>query len=213
MLGQYGEVYLLDWGLAIDTEAPMGTNAGTVGTPHYLAPEMISGEPHMVDERTDVYLLGATLHYLLVGRPRHDAPTSLGAAVLAAESKPYVYGSDVFRELGALANRACALNPSERPQTVAAFRLRWKTVWRIGMRCALQNERSPTWMRSSAQTYQSLVLKVAKRFEALHFRCKWRYQGGQNVLKQGIHFGLRCAMTEHCCRSVIIRRSIGAQSI
>ena len=55
----------------------MGTNAGTVGTPHYLAPEMISGEPHMVDERTDVYLLGATLHYLLVGRPRHDAPARL----------------------------------------------------------------------------------------------------------------------------------------
>lgn len=122
MIGQYGEVYLLDWGIAIDTAA-MGTNRGTVGTPHYIAPEMVSGEPDTVDERTDVYLLGATLHYLLVGKPRHDAPTSLGSAVLAMTSAPYDYPPTVFQELGMLANRACALNPDDRPQNVTEFRL------------------------------------------------------------------------------------------
>ena len=123
MLGQYGEVYLLDWGIAIDQSAPLAASRGTVGTPHYIAPEMISGDPSHVDVRTDVYLLGATLHYLLVGKPRHDAPTSLSAALLASQSEPFDYPSSVFSELGALANRACALDSNDRPQTVAEFRL------------------------------------------------------------------------------------------
>jgi eukaryotic-like serine/threonine-protein kinase len=122
MIGQYGEVYLLDWGIAVDTTIK-STNCGTVGTPHYIAPEMVSGEPGAVDGRTDVYLLGATLHYLLVGKPRHDAPTSLGSAVLAMTSAPYDYPQSVFQELGMLANRSCALKPEDRPQSVTAFRL------------------------------------------------------------------------------------------
>ncbi|MEE2756030.1 MAG: serine/threonine-protein kinase [Myxococcota bacterium] len=122
MLGQYGEVYLLDWGIAIDKNAERGVNRGTVGTPHYIAPEMLSGEPDKVDARTDVYLLGATLHFLLTGEPRHNAPTTLSAAVMASQSKPAAYPGSVFPELGLLANRACALDPDDRPQTVSEFR-------------------------------------------------------------------------------------------
>ncbi|MBV70361.1 MAG: hypothetical protein CMH52_03345 [Myxococcales bacterium] len=122
MVGQYGEVYLLDWGIAIDKNAELGVNRGTVGTPHYIAPEMLSGEPDDIDARTDVYLLGATLHFLLTGEPRHNAPTTLGSAVMASLSKPAVYPGTVFPELGLLANRACALEPDERPQTVSDFR-------------------------------------------------------------------------------------------
>lgn len=121
MLGQYGEVYLLDWGIAINKKAK-NINRGTVGTPHYIAPEMLSGDPSSVDARTDVYLLGATLHHLLVGQPRHNAPTSLSAAMLALKSEAYDFPPSVFGELGALANRACAFDPMDRPQTVAAFR-------------------------------------------------------------------------------------------
>src|SRR5262249_12200472 len=57
MIGEFGEVYVVDWGLAVkmgaaplsDEEAPL------VGTPVYLAPEMLSGDPAAVDARTDVY--------------------------------------------------------------------------------------------------------------------------------------------------------------
>ena len=122
MLGQFGAVYLLDWGIAIDKQRTEAVHRGTVGTPHYIAPEMLSGEPEDVDARTDVYLLGATLHYLLVGKPRHEASTTISALIKASKSEPYEYPATVYPELGDLANRACAVDPDDRPQSVADFR-------------------------------------------------------------------------------------------
>ena len=122
MLGHYGEVYLLDWGIAIDTTKTPPDDYIPVGTPHYLAPEMLSGNPDEVDARTDVYLVGATLHYLLVGEARHEATTTLAAALKAQSSESYNYPPHVFSELGKLANQACALAPSDRPQSIAELR-------------------------------------------------------------------------------------------
>ena len=96
MLGHYGEVYLLDWGIALDTTKPPPEDYVPVGTPHYLAPEMLSGNPDEVDARTDVYLMGATLHFLLVGDARHEATTTLAAALKAQASAPYTYPPHVF---------------------------------------------------------------------------------------------------------------------
>ncbi len=76
VVGEYGEVYVIDWGLAkpIDAGAdgsdPGGaalTEAGEVlGTPSYMSPEHASGAP--LDERADVYSLGAILYAILTGR-------------------------------------------------------------------------------------------------------------------------------------------------
>src|SRR5207248_5943633 len=60
-IGRYGEVYLGDWGLAVRVE-PRSQTRALCGTPAYMAPEMVVGGE--VDARTDVYLLGATLHQI-----------------------------------------------------------------------------------------------------------------------------------------------------
>jgi serine/threonine-protein kinase len=73
MIGSFGEVLVLDWGVAkvqpqIDTDfSVLITEAhGTViGTRDYMAPEQARGEIDKVDERADVYSLGAVLHFLL----------------------------------------------------------------------------------------------------------------------------------------------------
>ena len=60
VVGDFGEVYLIDWGLAAEAtlESPCEPG-GFAGTPVYASPEMISRKPRL-DARTDVYLLGAT---------------------------------------------------------------------------------------------------------------------------------------------------------
>ncbi len=126
MVGAFGEVYLLDWGVARMPDD--ADDESVVGTPAYMAPEM--ARRGKVDARTDVYLLGATLHEVLTGRARHMGET-VGEVIRAARrSRPVEYGHDVPEELARLCNEATALDPTERPQTVEAFRARLATYVR-----------------------------------------------------------------------------------
>ncbi len=118
-IGRYGEVYLGDWGLAIRPEREPGPRP-LCGTPAYMAPEMALGG--VVDARTDVYLLGATLHQILTGEPRHVASTMDSTLLLAAKSPPFQYEPNVPAELAAIANRATSVATEERPASAAELR-------------------------------------------------------------------------------------------
>ena len=90
ILGDYGEVYLLDWGIAVELDDDgCYTGAGFVGTPCYAAPEMLSKAATSGWSRTDIYLLAATLHHVLTGRPpprRRHNPTGHGVRADAAHA-------------------------------------------------------------------------------------------------------------------------------
>ncbi len=123
MVGSFGEVYLLDWGVALEKNAPVGEETGEiVGTPAFMAPEMVEAADARIDARTDVYLLGATLHAVLTGSPRHYGDVLPAILLTAYLSDPFAYGSDVPTELAELANRATSASPDARPPTSLAFR-------------------------------------------------------------------------------------------
>jgi serine/threonine protein kinase len=74
MVGDFGQVYLMDWGIArlkrageLESCPRYMTQKGVTGTPHYMAPEQANGDPAATDERTDIFSLGAILYELLAG--------------------------------------------------------------------------------------------------------------------------------------------------
>ncbi|MFT6395614.1 MAG: serine/threonine-protein kinase [Bradymonadia bacterium] len=91
MVGRHGEVIVLDWGLAKvlgvslleSSETPViadrhsrATRDGTIaGTPIYMSLEQASGRIQEIDQRSDVYSLGAILYEILNGGPPYNAPT------------------------------------------------------------------------------------------------------------------------------------------
>jgi serine/threonine-protein kinase len=129
MVGPFGEVYVLDWGLAVcmgSTSIPgvphVDEASSIAGTPNYMAPEMAVPKG-VLDARTDVYLLGGILHAVLTGAPPHVGATIdeiLHKAWLAA---PPTFGPDVPPELAALCTRALARDPAARVQTADELRL------------------------------------------------------------------------------------------
>ncbi|WP_272424611.1 serine/threonine-protein kinase [Polyangium jinanense] len=125
MVGEFGEVYLLDWGVARKIDTTPGKEAEPlVGTPAYMAPEMACGKPHEVDARTDVYLLGATLHEILTGNPPHARPSLYDALLSASAGTPQDYPPEAPDELVALCNAAMSRDRDERPPSAATFRER-----------------------------------------------------------------------------------------
>jgi serine/threonine-protein kinase len=127
MIGDFGEVYLLDWGIAVSLRPdpsgrlPVASEAQLVGTPAYMAPEM--ADPTLsLSERTDVYLAGAVLYELLAGRPPHSAPTAIATIASIALSAPDMPAS-APSELAAICRRAMHADPDQRYATADELRL------------------------------------------------------------------------------------------
>ncbi len=134
MLGDFGEVYLLDWGLAklqtapelaAATDAASGgapplarsLHGATMGTPGYMAPEQVRGDG--VDARTDVYALGVLLFELLALEPLHPAGSreaAFASTLFGPDARPSLRAPrlDLPPELDAICVRATALDPRDR---------------------------------------------------------------------------------------------------
>jgi serine/threonine-protein kinase len=94
MVGEFGEVYVMDWGIALLKEQPRPSDVeqqtsvaddqpedevceeyAIAGTPGYMAPEQLTGDPSAISARTDVYSLGAILYMILTLEPPHVGMT------------------------------------------------------------------------------------------------------------------------------------------
>jgi eukaryotic-like serine/threonine-protein kinase len=174
MLGDFGEVYVLDWGVArvledawvkrpstAQVEVPVGrTQAGAlVGTPGYAAPEQVQGD-RRVGEPTDVYALGAILFELLALSPLHrgDSVDALVASTLqsgAARPSARAPLLGIPPELDHICARATALSPADR---FASAREMQEAVERY-----LDGERDAERRRELARQHEDAA---AKAFEA-----------------------------------------------
>jgi len=119
LLGPDDRVTLLDFGLARELDGERLTRTGDVlGTPAYMAPEQVRGAA-AVDERADVYGLGAVLFHLLAGRAPFAGPgvPALLRGVLEEEPEWPEAPPALLRVLRA----AMAKDPAERPASAATL--------------------------------------------------------------------------------------------
>jgi hypothetical protein len=132
MISSFGQVYVMDWGVA--RSAPKSSESGSegreepvssdppgalIGTPSYMAPEQLRGENDQVDERTDVFALGATLYQILTGQPPR-LPHSVHAVVRNRTPVPIPAPEEIVKdgvvpaELSRIAQRAMSTDAADR---------------------------------------------------------------------------------------------------
>jgi serine/threonine protein kinase len=108
MIGSFGEVLVMDWGVAKIRDDPrqaaaFNTSDGTViGTRDYMSPEQARGEVE-IDERADVYSLGAVLKFLLTGQKISKAARAICLKAMAPEPENrYASASELSTDVGRL---------------------------------------------------------------------------------------------------------------
>jgi len=122
MVGDFGEVYLLDWGVAISLDANGERAADQFsGTLCFAAPEMLSSKTPLT-RRTDVYLLGCILHEILTLKLRHKGGKIREVINKALASEPYSYSKEVHPALATIANKATHRDPDQRYGSAREFR-------------------------------------------------------------------------------------------
>ncbi|HEY6463463.1 MAG TPA: serine/threonine-protein kinase, partial [Polyangiaceae bacterium] len=140
MLGSYGELYVLDWGIAkiadeparaLQQDAEHGAERtrtrsdSFLGTPGYMAPEQLE-EPSSVDARADVYALGAILFEIVTLQPLHavaDGAQMMAATLRGVEARPSVRapGCNTAPELDDICAKATARRREDRYPSVRAL--------------------------------------------------------------------------------------------
>jgi len=199
MIGDFGEVYVMDWGLAkvLNRDGRLGTEMVTLppadapseqkfkspgsnkvvtdrepelvltqegailGTPFYMPPEQAAGQIHAIDQRSDIYSLGAILYELLTLQPPIDKEggiLSVMMRVMQGEIVPperrdpkRTKAGKVPKELAAIAMKAMMKAPEDRYPNIEALR---KDIERF------QEGRS---VSAKEDTTRELVWKFAKR--------------------------------------------------
>jgi serine/threonine-protein kinase len=134
MVASFGRVYVIDWGLARLTKTRPASGdfsqmeaPGEVGAPAYMSPEQARGNPADMDERSDVFCLGAVLYEIVSGQLPYGFSNNPDLIVEKARNGQVIpidrfaerYG--IPKRLRDIVNRAVAPLPADRYQSVVDF--------------------------------------------------------------------------------------------
>ncbi|MDW8244770.1 MAG: serine/threonine-protein kinase [Thermogemmata sp.] len=177
ILGQFGETIVLDWGLArrincseqsqsdsstLSTPHQVTRTGAQIGTPAYMAPEQRLGLP--ADQRTDVFLLGATLYHLLTGQVPFTGQTAAFAPCFTQRWLP--------RALQAICSKAMQPEAADRYDSVEALAAdieSWLADQNVAAYDEPMHERLLRWIRRHRLAATSVAAMLAAALPLLIF--------------------------------------------
>ncbi len=187
VLGDYGEVMLLDWGIAKlvnqpgsgeraapGSETPVAldddgsaheatVDGQVIGTPSYMAPEQAEGRIEAIDSRTDVYGLGAILYEILAGRPPFEGTSTQEVLRKVREETPAPLREvdpRTPKSLEAIASKAMARRPEDRYPSALALADEVRR-WLADEPIAAYREPWPTRFARWAKRHRTAVASAA----------------------------------------------------
>lgn len=146
MVADFGQVYLMDWGLARLTRSVPASGdqsqmaaPGPVGTPGYMAPEQARGNPAEMNELCDVFGLGAVLYEIVSGKqpfgyardPDQIIERAKAGQVIPIDQTAAAIG--ISDSMVAIVNKAVAPNPADRYQSVLELQAAVRNFLRGGL--------------------------------------------------------------------------------
>lgn len=115
MIDAEGNLKIVDFGLARRMFDPLESSGRVEGTPRYMAPEQVMGGS--VDQRSDMYALGASFYHFIAGQPPFEAETAealMQEHVQASLMPLYVINPEVPGDLSEVVQRLMAKDPNDR---------------------------------------------------------------------------------------------------
>jgi len=200
MVGDFGQVYLMDWGLAklANTQPASGAGAlmnakGPVGTPDFMAPEQARGNPADVDERADIFGLGALLLEVLCGHgpfgqeqnQKKVIENAAKGAVIDIDAACEPYG--IPRRIRAIAERACQPDRDQRYKTVAELQNDMRAFLHGGMHLPRRTFKAGELIVKEGDKGSEAYMIVAGRCRA--FRTVDGVEETLSVMEPGEAFG------------------------
>ncbi|MEM1070272.1 MAG: protein kinase, partial [Planctomycetota bacterium] len=126
MLGKFGVVMVMDWGLALPTsdyekQDSIYLSSGLGGTPAFMAPELATGPLKAIGPAADVYLLGATLYMIITGKAPHQAKNVMDCLRAVKSNTIRPVPQEQQGELLDIALKAMETDPKDRYPDVPSF--------------------------------------------------------------------------------------------
>ena len=187
MVGDYGQVYLMDWGIARvmpqpvgrdplrkrryvrDTLPPLENSPNVImGTPAYMSPEQARGDQARINQGSDVFALGAMLFEFLTGHPPYQGTTAIDVLMqaedCAAELPEHL---PIPRELRRIVRVAMAKDPTQRYQRVEDMQRDLQGFMRGGDNFPRQNFEAGDWIIRENEVGDAAYIIISGRCEVL----------------------------------------------
>jgi serine/threonine-protein kinase len=184
MVGDYGQVYLMDWGIARIMPEPPGQQRGRrrrisdtlplvnvnqsliIGTPAYMAPEQARGEQRKIDTRSDIFALGAMLFEILTGHPPYQGRSAVDVLLQAEDAGATLPEHlPIARELRRIVALAMAPEASDRYQRVEDMQNDLQVFMRGGGNFPQQRFAAGQWIIREHETGDAAYILLSGRCE------------------------------------------------